>query len=212
MRPIRSIIVFNSATAGDFLLALCWSQLLCTTQLIRQEESGRMSVRNEYFKSTTAEIFHNPGQHAELDMQRTFLVENTHYWLDMYTRIADRCVFIDYPAHIQDYVMEVYLEKVYDNDKHRMLEAILPNQNPIIAKKLNTANIEQALNIHWQKNIRAWRQNPDMSAIQLCDFFDLAKTREIVKKLIDQDLMDMDVFDKIYDNWYQKNNKLRSLF
>lgn len=212
MRHIRSIIVFNSATAGDFLTSLCWSQLPVSADLFQQEASGRMNINNGYFKTVTTRMFHDPELHIELDPARVFPVENSHYWLDSYKEIADRCVFIDYPEHIQVHIMQVYLEKVFDNNRQKMLERNLPHQNPIIARKITVDNIEQVLNIHWQKNLRAWRSNADMSAIHLSDFFDHEKTQSIVRKLTDQDLTDPDRFDEIYHNWVARNSRLQSLF
>jgi hypothetical protein len=212
MRPIRSIVVFNSATAGDFLTSLCWSQLQLPSELFQQEDSGRMNVNNGYFKNLTTRIFYDSAVPAEFDPARVFPVENSHYWLECYKTIADRLVFIDYPEQVQQHIMQVYLEKVFDNDRQKMLERNLPHQNPYIARKITVDNIEQVLNIHWQKNIRAWRDNPDLSAIHLADFFDRDKMQRIVGDLIDQDLTDSYKFDQIYNNWIQRNSKLASLF
>lgn len=212
MRPIRSIVVFNSATAGDFLTSLCWSQLQLPSELFQQEDSGRMNLNNGYFKTMTTRMFHDPALHLALDKARVFPVENSHYWLDIYKQIADRSVFIDYPEHVQSDIMQIYLEKVFDNDRQKMLERNLPHQNPIIVHKITVDNIEQVLNIHWQKNIRAWRSNDSMSAIHLADFFDHNKIQRIVSDLTQQDIIDQDKFDQIYNNWIQRNTKLATLF
>jgi hypothetical protein len=212
MRHIRSIVVFNSATAGDFLTSLCWSQLSLPSDLCTQVTSGRVIVKNFYFKNITTKLFHDPTLPADFDYDQIFPVENSHYWLECYKTMADRCVYIDYPEHTQQQIMEIYLEKVFDNDKQKMVERNLPNQNPNIAKHITVDNIENILNIHWLKNIRAWRNNCDMSAIYLADFFDRSKMQNIVAHLINQDLSDESRFDQIYHAWIEKNHKLSSLF
>ena len=212
MRPIRSIIVFNSATAGDFLTALCWSQLKMPGELLQQESSGRMNLKNSYFKSLTTKIFYGQSSPEEFDVGKISPVENSHYWLDWYQTIADRCVFIDYPERIQQGIMEIYLEKVFANDRQKMLDLNLSHQSPALAKHINIHNIDHVLNIHWQKNIKAWRHNTAMSNIDLADFIDREKMSRMVKSLIDQDLTDLQTFNEIYDNWLDKNRKLSNLF
>jgi hypothetical protein len=212
MRSIRSIVVFNSATAGDFLTSLCWSQLQLASSWFQQEDSGRMKINNHYFKNITTEMFYDPAMPVEIDESQVFPVENSHYWVECYKTIADRSVFIDYPEHVQTQLMQLYLEKVFNNDKQKMLERNLPYQHPYIAKKITVDNLEKILNIHWQKNIRAWRNNPNMSAIYLSDFFDSNKIQRIVSNLIQQDVSDQDRFDQIYNNWILRNSKLSALF
>lgn len=212
MGLIRSIIVFNSATGGDFLTSLCWSQLAGTSGSFRQEDSGRMNLNNRYFKDITTKMYHEPGINLEFDPAQMHLVENSHYWLNVYNEIADQCVFIDYPEQIQSYIMQIYLEKVFGNDKQKMLERNMPHQQSFIAKKISVDNVEKILNIHWQKNIRAWRCNSNMLPIQLADFFDYQKMQSVVCQLIGHELVDEQKFEQIYNNWLSKNNKLRCLF
>jgi len=212
MCHIRSIIVFNSATAGDFLTSLCWSQLDVSANLFDQKQSGRMTIQNFYFKDITTKMHHNPDCDLKLDFSRVFPVENSHYWLECYKDIADRCVFIDYPKNIQPYIIEIYLEKVFKNDKQKMIDLNLPNLHPYIASQVSVHNINEILNIQWQKNINGWRDNPNLSAINLNDFFDPHATKRMVEKLINQPLTDEHKFDIIYKNWINRNKKLSELF
>jgi hypothetical protein len=213
MRPIRSIIVFNSASAGDFLTSLCWSQLGLPDDLFDQESSGRMNTtRHWYFKKITTEIFYNADSVSNLDYNKILPVENSHYWLDCYKTIADRCVFIDYSDAVQENIMQIYLEKVFDNSRQQMLEFNRPYQDSSISKHLTVDNIEKVLNLHWKKNLKNWRNNTAMSCIDLEDFFDKSKIQRIVEKLIDQDLANQDKFDDMYNNWILKNPKLAGLF
>jgi|688.fasta_scaffold446783_2 hypothetical protein len=212
MRHIRSIVVFNSATAGDFLTSLCWSQLDLPTNLFDQQQSGRMTIQNFYFKDITTRLYHDPEIESTLDFSRMFPVENSHYWLECYKELADRCVFIDYPEHIQPYIMEIYLEKVFDNNKQKMIDLNLPNLHPYIASQVSVHNIDKILNIQWQKNIKGWRVNPNLSAVNLSEFFDQHKMQRMVEKLINQSLTDQSKFDLIYKNWISRNKKLSELF
>jgi len=212
MRPIRSIIVFNSATAGDFLTALCWSQLLDSRQLFEQQASGRMTINNTYFKNITQLFYYNPSIAQQFDYSKMFPIENSHYWLNCYTHMADRCVFIDYPEQLQQGILEIYLEKVFNNDIQKMFNLNLLNQHPYVASKMNVDNVEKILNIHWRKNIKAWQSNSNLKAIQLADFFDRSCLIATVESLIDQPISSMNDFDSIYSNWLASNTKLRSLF
>lgn len=212
MRLIRSIIVFNSATAGDFLTSLCWSQLNLPNQPWSQQSSGRMSVDNDYFKEQTTAMFYNAGSTATLDPNKIYPVENSHYWLPCYQELADRTVFIDYPEQVQSQIIEIYLHKVFDNDRQKMLQRNLVHQLPALASKITVDNIDQVLRIHWQKNIKGWRNNASMNAIQLADFFDKKRIQQHVCHLIDNSLTNQTLFEELYSNWLARNHWLRSLF
>jgi len=212
MRLVKSIIVFNSATAGDFLTALCWSQLLDSCLLFEQQASGRVTIKNTYFKTITQQFYYNPSTTPEFDYDKIFPVENSHYWLDCYAHMADRCVFINYPSRVQQGILEIYLEKVFDNNIQKMLNLNLPNQHPYVASKMNVDNVQKIINIHWRKNVAAWQSNKNLTAIELEDFFDRSRLIDIVETLIGQPISCMDKFDSIYHNWLANNSKLRSLF
>ena len=212
MRPIKSIIVFNSATAGDFLTALCWSQLSVKTDLYNQTTSGRMQIKHGYFKKITQESFYNPQKNIEFDFSQTFPVENSHYWLDRYCDISDRCVYINYPAELQQGIMQIYIEKVFDNDVQKMLDLNIANQNSYIASRMTIDNVIPILNVQWLKNIKGWKQNNQLTAIELKDFFIKSKIKNIVEMLIDQEISNQKKFDEVYNNWINNNLKLKSLF
>jgi hypothetical protein len=212
MRHIQSIIVFNSATAGDFLTSLCWSQLNLSTSLYNQQDSGRVLIENSYFKDTTKQMFYNPGSTIEFDCSKIFPVENSHYWIDCYNNIANQCVFINYPDNTQQAIMDIYLEKVFDNNIQKMLDHNLVNLHAYFASKVTVDNIVDILNIQWLKNIKGWKNNPNLEAIELADFFCQKKIEKIVKMLINNSLSDQSRFDKIYKNWISKNSKLMQLF
>jgi len=212
MRNIQSIIVFNSATAGDFLTSLCWSQLKLPQSLYSQQDSGRVKIKNMYFKDTTRQMFYGSSLDIKLDYSKTFPVENSHYWIDCYSDIANQCVFIDYPDSMQPGIMDIYLEKVFDNNIQKMLDLNLPNLHPYLAQKITVNNIVDILNVQWLKNVKGWRKNSNLSAIKLEDFFDQTAVEKIVKMLINTDISDQVGFNKIYKTWISKNSKLMQLF
>jgi hypothetical protein len=73
-------------------------------------------------------------------------------------------------------------------------------------------NIVDILNVQWLKNIKAWRENSNLSAIKLEDFFNKTAVEKIVKMLINRDISDQPRFDEIYKTWIGKNSKLMQLF
>ena len=212
MRPIKSIIIFNSATAGDFLTALCWSQLFESSSLYEQQTTGRVMLKSSYFKKITQKIYHSNQDNVEFDYTKIYPVENSHYWLDCYLTMADHCVYINYPVELQQNIFDIYLEKVCDNNLQHMIDINLPNQHPYIASKMNVDNIAIIINAHWLKNIQTWSTNRNLKAIELPDFFDRSKIEGIVQQLIGQEISNHQCFDKIYNNWINNNTKLKSLF
>lgn len=212
MRPIKSIIIFNSATAGDFLTALCWSQLFESSSLYEQQTTGRVMLKSSYFKKITQKIYHSNQDNVEFDYTKIYPVENSHYWLDCYLTMADHCVYINYPVELQQNIFDIYLEKVCAYNLQNMIDINLVNQHPYIASKMNVDNVQKIINIHWRKNVAAWQLNKNLTAIELEDFFDRSRLIDIVETLIGQPISYIDKFDSIYHNWLAHNSKLKSLF
>lgn len=204
--------MFNSATAGDFLTVLCWSQLFESSSLYEQQTTGRARLKSAYFKNITKAIYHGNQHNVEFDYTKIHPVENSHYWLDCYLTMADRCVYINYPARVQQGILDIYLEKIFNNDIQEMLDFNLTYQHPYIASKMNVDNVSLILNNHWLKNIQTWSTNTQLKAIELEDFFVKSKMKNIVQMLINQEISNCELFDKIYTNWIDNNSKLKSLF
>ena len=171
-----------------------------------------MTVKNMYFKKITQESFYNPKKKINFDFSQVFQVENSHYWLDQYSNIANRCVYINYPSEIQQDIMQIYIEKVFDNSVQKMLDYSIVDQTPYIASKMNVDNVIKILNIQWLKNINAWKQNNQLTAIELKDFFIKSKIESIVEMLIDGKISNQQKFNELYSNWVGTNSKLKSLF
>lgn len=212
MFPIQSIIVFNSGSAGDFLMGLCCSQIDNTLVNYKQLNSGRMLIDNEYFKTSSQKLFYNPDSDMKWDFSKTYKVENSHFWLDAYKDLASRCVYIDYPDQVQESIMDIFIEKVYNNDIQKMLDFNLPNMLPALRPKITINNTKQVYNVLWRKNLIGWHNNKNLTAIELKDFFYKNKLENIVKKLINNKISNQEMFDNIYNNWLSKNTKLRELF
>ena len=93
-----------------------------------------------------------------------------------------------------------------------MLDFNLTYQHPYIASKMNVDNVSLILNNHWLKNIQTWSTNTQLKAIELEDFFVKSKMKNIVQMLINQEISNCELFDKIYTNCIDNNSKLKSLF
>jgi hypothetical protein len=108
--------------------------------------------------------------------------------------------------------VQIYVEKVFDNDVQKMLDLNIANQNSYIASKMTIDNVIPILNVQWLKNIKAWKQNNQLTAVELEDFFIKSKMENIVEMLIGQEISDQKKFDEVYGNWIDNNSKLKSLF
>lgn len=212
MRHIQSIIIFNSATAGDFLMSLCCSQIPNYSLNFKQIETGRMIVKNAYFKNISQQLYYDPTLIVEWDFTKLHPVENSHYWVDAYRDLTPTCVYINYPHQIQESIMDLYIEKVFDNDVQKMLDYNLPNMIPAFRSKITVNNAKQVHNILWLKNLKAWSNNGNLTPIELKDFFYKDKLETLVEMLTNNKIINQLLFDDIYNNWISKNTRLRNLF
>jgi hypothetical protein len=210
INPIRSIIVFNPGSAGDFLTALCLTQLY-DTELHRQTKDGRILVDTDYFKHTSQQLFYEQKS-IDWDLSKLKYVENTHYWSDSYKEIADQHFYIDYPDHLQHTVMQIYLHKIFKNDIDKFLDRHLPSLPHGIRSKIDKKNALEVFNIRWLKSLKAWRSNQTLGCVQLADFFDREKLKSIVEIIIKDKIHNHEKFDLLYQEWMEKNQTIKDSF
>jgi hypothetical protein len=64
----------------------------------------------------------------------------------------------------------------------------------------------------WLKNLKSWRQNLALEPINLEDFFDIKKMRQIVEQLTQSLIVNEELFLNTYQAWILKNKNLQQLF
>jgi hypothetical protein len=197
----KSIIVYNGGSGGDFLKIMCLQQLNYFVNY-NLTSSGRIQVVDQYFKEFTNKI----NCANTIDYNQIAPVDNTHFYHPWFNDIAN-VYYIDYPKELQDILIKIYMIKVNcspDEFLHYHMEFI---PTPL-QKYINLTNIDLALNIQFNKNINTWRNTPNLIKIDMLDFFNQLKFKNIVELLCNHPLTNKDVFLQSYNIWIDKNKIL----
>lgn len=208
MQSIQSIICFNGGSAGDLLAGICCEQLLeGSTYHIADNGVAELSSMFKY--TTKADYYTNS---TSVDVSELMPVENTHFYLDYYPRIARKLFYIDYPDEISRDIVNVFMFKRFDNDPEKMAYWIKATYTEPMRSKINASNIVDVCKINWIKNMKSWRNNSLLEPLYLRDYFDRSRFYNMVETVCQCKIKNQQALDAGYDAWISKNSQLRQLF
>ena len=207
MDLIRSIIVFNGGSAGDFLKSVCVEQL-SSNSIHTLNHDGMINFDHHYFKHTTG---CDNVILCQLDRSKIHQVENTHYYHEFYRSLASNVYYIDYPEKLQSVILESYFKKRCNNDHAKLYQDHLPLISTALQHLITTENIKKALNILWIRNIRSWRKIPSITKINFEEILVYDTLITIVEKIIQQPLPSPQRLKMSYQQWIDKNSDLIGL-
>lgn len=207
--PISAIICFNAGSAGDLLLALCLSQLNLSYDCFL-DTNGAINLKKQYFKEITKQIYYKHNTPTDIDYNKVNPIENTHYYLDLYTNIAEQIYFIDYPDHYQFKILESFKKKRHQDSWLNFLEYNKNSLPKFAQQKVTINNVVEIFSKRWNRNLIGWRANSHMIPINFLDFFNTTKMQNIVEKIINQPIIYNEVFQTTYQSWLEKNQDLKS--
>lgn len=208
MQCIQSIICFNGGSAGDFLAGMCSEQLLGeSTYQIRANGLAQLSST---FKSVTKANYYSNS--IPTDLSCTLPVENTHFYLDYYPRIAHKLFYIDYPDDMASDIVEIFMIKRFANDRTALADFIKESYTEPMRSKITADNIIDVCKINWTKNVKSWRANDLLEPLYLGDYFDRDKFYSIVETVCQSKIKNLNALSAGYNEWIGKNDQLRQLF
>jgi hypothetical protein len=207
MRPIQSIICFNPGSAGDLLKALC-----IENSQYKLESHGGILIKNQYFKIISKEIYYQSAACHDIDLELLCPVENTHFYIDFYHKIANKIYYINYPTHLQAEILNTVKHKRYHDDWNEFITWHLYSVPDKLKKYVSVETAADVFNIMWLKNLRGWQNNNNLIPIELCDFFDYYKMQNIVEQVSCKRIQNINDFNLTYYDWIKVNSKLAELF
>jgi hypothetical protein len=207
MVSIQSIICFNAGSAGDLLKILCNDQLIQNNNYYL-ESHGAIQIENQYFKKISKEIYYKSNTIDDIDFQKCFKIENTHFYLPAYHQITHRVFYIDYPDEYQTNILNAVNIKRHCGDWSVFLKNNLYSIPEPLHSKIKLDNVIEVFNIMWMKNLRGWQNNNLLEPLNFLDFADSTKLQDIVKNICGIKILNHEIFDDIYQRWLEKNSSL----
>ena len=207
MQTIQSIICFNPGSAGDLLKSLCIEK-----SQYQLESHGGVLIKNEYFKNISKKIYYQSATWHDIDLELLYPVENTHFYIDFYHKIANKIFYINYPNHLQVEILNAVKHKRYHNDWNEFIAWHLYSIPEQLKKYVTVETAADVFNIMWLKNLRGWQNNNNLIPIELSDFFNYNTIQNVVEKVSGKKIQNINEFNLTYYNWIKSNNKLSELF
>ena len=212
MGPIQSIIVFNGGSAGDFIKSVSIEQLELKS-IHRLTDKGMIEFKNHYFKLITTKWFEEKFQlPIEVDNNEVFKVENTHYYHECFRQFTDNIFYIDYPETLQPLIVKLYIKKRWETNIPGLIRHHLASIPEGLRQRVTPDNIEQILNILWNKNIKNWRTIPELKKIELQDLLNYDCLKLLVEDIIQGPVVDPEQLLRSQQLWVEKNQELVNFF
>lgn len=203
MQPIQAIICFNGGSAGDLIKKL---SLLCyDVDLGIVQEDGLVKLP-QYFKNFFTNVWKENSDINKIDWNQVSVIENSHYYLDCFREISQRLYFIDYKDNITTTILSEFIRKRNNNTLENFVAQHIHSLPAELQSKVNVTNCIKIFEIQWLKNIKSWRANPNLTAI---DFYDILKrdtALKVVENITGNKIKDIDKFDSIYSYWAERNS------
>jgi hypothetical protein len=126
--------------------------------------------------------------------------------------LANKIYYINYADNINSTILQTYIDKRHAGNIESFFNKHSNSIPDSIRKNLHVDNVKQVFEILWLKNLKSWQQNLTLEPINLQDFFDIKKMRQIVEQLTQSSIVNEELFLSTYQTWIQKNKNLQQLF
>lgn len=211
MPTIKSIIIFNGGSCGDFLQAVCLEQIYQQSTHVLYNNNSTIQVKNQYFKHFCGDTYHK-NTTDKLDFSKTFPVENSHYYLDFFADSNSQLFYIDYPDSAQGLITQCYLEKRMSNSVEKFYNEHIKHIPQTLQHKIDPLNIVNAFDVQNKKNLTLWRHNPQMRSIPISSLFDIELLIPVVETVCQQPLANVDMLQTTQTQWVNANPALNNFF
>lgn len=183
----------------------CFDQCSITDQ-------GRAEIGDlAYFKDAVVDIISQQQSSDVIDFQRVNTMEISHHYLDVFAHWAKQTYFINYPDHCNSGIVDVYINKQHKQSREKLYRWHRDSLPEFLFQRANPDTIVDIVKVQWLKNLKQWRENPNMIAIDLAMLFDYNTLTDTIENLTQQKIINQSRFDSIYKNWLSKNTTLQHL-
>lgn len=206
MSAVRSIIVFNGGSAGDFLRTACLEQISNFNRYIIDDNGMVQSpVENTYLKEFCKEE-QRTKQHRAVDIDQCAEVENAHSYHSWFPDLTTNLFYIHYSDADSLSVVQTFIRKRAESDFNAWIKQTMPTHIPDkLLGQINQENFANVLDIFWKKNINEWQSNPMLTPIPLQDLFELTSLTKWAVQLCNQPLTDPAKLTNTHQTWLSKN-------
>jgi hypothetical protein len=205
---MQSIICFNGGSGGDFLKSLCLQKDI-NYQIT---DAGMIEFNDHYFKSITEKIYDKKATVSDIDFDRVWKVDNSHYYFDFFNAISKNVYYIDYPDILTSHIIKTYINKRHNQDISLFLQRHLQSIPEPLRARVTVETAFRTFEILWMKNLSRWRNNKNLTAIDLKDLFDIDLVCNIVEQLQGHPINDLALLTSAHAIWISKNQNLHQLF
>lgn len=209
MLNVRSIIIFNGGSAGDFLRTVCLEQLQGFDRYqIDANGTIRTSLGDNYLKEL-CKAEQRTTQRQPLINDCCASVENAHSYHSWFHELTNNLFYIHHDDADTLAIVRTFIQKRAESNIDLWIKQTMPRHIPeTIIAKINQENFDNVLSIFWKKNIQEWQSNSLLTPIPIRDLFNIVKLTKWVETLCGQPLSNPTQLANTHQMWLNKNSIL----
>ena len=199
----KVVILAQGGTHGDFLHRCC--KVMIEGTLPNVKPSGKIGETSG-FKRYNYESYH-AGQKKNIEYTGNEEFVVGHIWHEEYLDWPSKFYFIDFLDEHIDTIIQMLLEKQYDNDMDALMKPIIDKLPVDLAKKINKANYEQTLITSYKTSRRKFALQTNATRILMTDLYEFNKVVDIMKHMEIYNSSYQNILKEFHTNWVHNNGK-----
>lgn len=199
----KIFILAQGGTHGDFLHRCC--KVMVEGTLPNVMPSGR-TPEISVFKKYNYENYH-AGQKKDIEYTGNEEFVVAHIWHEEYLDWPSKFYYIDFLDEHIDTIIQMLLEKVYNNNKDDLMRPIIDKLPVDLAKKINKENYYQTLITSYKTSRKKFALQTNATRILMTDLYKFDKVVDIMKHMEIYNSSYHHILKEFHTNWVHNNGK-----
>lgn len=203
----KIVILARGGTHGDFLYQAC--QIMTNSKEVKKIKDNGMVKESSQFKKHNSRLYRK-GKFTDLMancLDHARPIEVCHTWFEEFKNWPSNFYYIDYDDHHIPIILEMFLEKVFNNDLSLVLEEHFQSIPDALAKKIHRGNVEKILTMSYKTEKNKYKKQPNIKAIQMKDLYDYKKLVGVLKQMSIYDVKYLAELQNFHSLWIERNDK-----
>jgi len=203
----ETIILAIGGTHGDFLLKSCELMTSGKVAKLNVEHNGRVYWESRFKKNMNTSFSKGKKDFIETGFKYFNKIELSHVYYDEFNNWPSKFFYIDFSKEVIDTILDMYIQKVCDNDVDKVLFYLKEYIADDLYKKINKEDYREVMRILWWNAIQKYKKIKDIQKIDIISFYTFEKMCKILIELKVYNEFHLKIYEKFYQEWYKKNEK-----
>ena len=199
----KIIILAQGGTHGDFLYSCGLLMLEGKTTPIN--DKGRVEGRSKFLQDN----MHNfvGGVHRGNKYNFNTDIDLCHIWHEEFIKFSSKFYYINFDYKHIPIIKKMFLAKVCKNDIQTAIDSKTQFLPRSVASKINKTNFDQYWTISLKTAIEKYKQQPNITKIDMIDMYDLTKLQNVLSHMGIFNEDKSSELETMHQTWIEKNSQ-----